>query len=171
MTTISIALLLLGVGQTAPAPLPFDARLPQRVAVAARLEPAPRANQPATLVIEAEPQPGIHVYAPGNPSYIAVTVHVDAKEGIDAGEPVFPAGEPYVFGELKEIVQVYSRAFTIRQPVTLAGSARKAGPIVITGHVRYQACDDRICFPPATAPFTATAHPRAVRPPTAPRSE
>lgn len=161
MVVISwLTLLLVALGQNASGPLPFETKQPQRIAVVARIEPA-RAGTAATLVIEATPQPGIHVYAPGNPSYIPVSVHVDAMDGVRPGKPVFPPGQPYVFGELKEMVRVYSGPFTIRQPLTRTADGPQS--IVITGHVRYQACDDRICFPPANAPFTVTI-PRPARP-------
>ena len=31
----------------------------------------------------------------------------------------------------------------------------KAGETVVRGKVSYQACDDRVCFPPQSAPFEA----------------
>jgi hypothetical protein len=145
--------LLVVVGQGTTDGLPFDMKAPERVTIAARLEPSRSGNAP-TLVIEATPRPGIHVYAPGNPSYIPVSVHVDETAGVRPGKAIFPPGEPYVFGQPEEIVRVYSRPFTIRQPLTAPAGAPP--PAVITGRVRYQACDNRICFPPIDAPFTAT---------------
>jgi DsbC/DsbD-like thiol-disulfide interchange protein len=149
---IAAVMMAVVVHATQP-PLPFDPKIPQRVTVSARLE----RQQPSgatTLVIDAMPQPGIHVYAPGNPSYIPVSVHVDESAGVRLGKATFPKGETLVFGELKEIVAVYSRPFTIRQALTASAAARQAP--TVTGYVRYQACDDRVCFPPANAPFTAT---------------
>ena len=38
----------------------------------------------------------------------------------------------------------------------------KSGDVMIRGKVSYQACDDRVCFPPQSAPFEArlTVRPR-----------
>ena len=147
------AVTLAVVVHAAQPPLPFDPEIPQPGTGSARLE----RRQPSgatTLVIDATPQPGIHVYAPGNPSYIPVSVHVDESAGVQPGKATFPKGETLVFGELKEIVAVYSRPFTIRQALTASAAARQ--PPTVAGYVRYQACDDRVCFPPANAPFTAT---------------
>jgi hypothetical protein len=45
-------------------------------------------------------------------------------------------------------------------------AAKAAGvSMTIGGSVRYQACDDKVCFPPATAPVTITL-PIATRAPT-----
>ena len=65
-------------------------------------------------------------------------------------------GEDYVFGELKETVKVYSRAFQVRQQVVVNRAAAKTagGSLTIAGSVRYQACDDKVCFPPASAPVS-----------------
>jgi len=142
--------------QASQAPPPFDPNTPQRVTVSARLE-RQQASGRTTLVIDAMPQPGIHVYAPGNPSYIPVSVHVDESAGVRPGKATFPKGETLVFGEVKEIVEVYSRPFSIHQPLVAAAGARQ--PAMVTGYVRYQACDERVCFPPANAPFTAALAP------------
>jgi DsbC/DsbD-like thiol-disulfide interchange protein len=157
------AVMLAAAVQASQGPLPFDPTTPQRMTVAARLD----RQQPSgrtTLVIDATPHPGIHVYAPGNPSYIPVSAHVDETAGVRPGQATFPKGQTLVFGELKEIVEVYSRPFTIRQP--LLAKAGERPPATVRGYVRYQACDDRVCFPPANAPFTATVE----APSTAPRT-
>ena len=72
--------------------------------------------------------------------------------------PIYPPGQDYVFGELKETVKVYSRPFQVRQQVVgECAPPRSAGAsITIAGAVRYQACDDKVCFPPATAPVSLT---------------
>jgi DsbC/DsbD-like thiol-disulfide interchange protein len=113
------------------------------------------------------PAPGIHVYAPGNVGYIPVAVTLTVPTGVQVHAAVYPKGEDYVFGELKETVKVYSRAFEVRQQIVVSrDAARAAGAsMTIGGSVRYQACDDKVCFPPATAPVTITL-PIATRSPT-----
>ena len=113
------------------------------------------------------PAPGIHVYAPGNPRYIPVSVTITVPPGVQLHAAVYPQGEDYVFGELKETVKVYSRPFQVRQQIVVSRDAAKAAGVAMTigGSVRYQACDDKVCFPPATAPVTITL-PIATRAPT-----
>ena len=111
-----------------------------------------------TLRLAMTPAAGIHVYAPGNPDYIPVSVTLQLPAGVQADPPVYPPGEDYVFGEPAEIVKVYSRPFEVRQRITVTrAAARTAGSaLAIDGSVRYQACTDKVCFPPATAPVSLT---------------
>ena len=50
---------------------------------------------------------------------------------------------------------MYSKPFRIVQGVTLAKSPTP-GPLIIKGTVRYQACDESICYTPITVPVTWT---------------
>lgn len=113
-------------------------------------------GRPVSLSLDMRPAPGIHVYAPGNAGYIPVSVTLTVPAGVQVHPAVYPAGEDYVFGDLKEIVKVYSRAFQVRQQIVVSREAAKAAgaSMEIGGSVRYQACDDKVCFPPATAPIS-----------------
>jgi thioredoxin:protein disulfide reductase len=156
------ALLAGGGAPAAQAPLFEPAagpRGPVRLAVALTAEPlAAVPGRALTLRLDMRPAPGIHVYAPGNRGYIPVSVMLTAPAGVQVHAPVYPEGEDYVFGELKETVKVYSRAFQVRQQIVVGRDAAKAAPSTITigGSVRYQACDDKVCFPPATASVSIT---------------
>jgi DsbC/DsbD-like thiol-disulfide interchange protein len=146
-----------------PAP---DPRQPSRLAISASADvPAVVPGRPVTLRLDMTPARGIHVYAPGNRDYIPVTVTLAASPGVQVRPAVYPPGTDYVFGELEEIVKVYSSPFQVRQPVVVSPAAAKAAgaSITITGAVRYQACDDKVCFPPATAPIEITLPIRSPR--------
>lgn len=139
----------------------FRRNQPARVSVEARAAgPLARTAQAVDLALTATPLPGVHVYAPGNPNYIAVTVTVLPVAGLSIGTPVFPAGEDYFFAPLKESVKVYSKPFVIRVPVTATPAFAKARAsdapttVTVTGSVDYQACDDKVCFPPQSQPFS-----------------
>jgi DsbC/DsbD-like thiol-disulfide interchange protein len=169
---VPAAVLMLSVAAHASqAPLFGPAVNPQ---TPARLDVAIRAStaaivpgRPTVLSLEMRPAPGIHVYAPGNAGYIPVAVTLTVPTGVQVHAAVYPKGEDYVFGELQETVKVYSRAFEVRQQIVVSrDAARAAGAsMTIGGSVRYQACDDKVCFPPATAPVTITL-PIATRSPT-----
>ena len=66
--------------------------------------------------------PGVHVYAPGNPKYIAVSVTVLPVTGLTIGTPIFPGGDDYFFAPLQESVKVYSKPFVILVPVTVTNA-------------------------------------------------
>jgi hypothetical protein len=162
MTRLALVLIL-AAGAVAPAARAqsFLKNQPPRIRVEARVDgPITKAPQTVEIALTATPLPGIHVYAPGNPDYIAVSAAVAAVPGLTAGAPVFPAGETYFFAPLKESVMVYSKPFVVKVPVTvtpafLKGRAPAAGDkVVLSGTVAYQACDDRVCFPPQSLPFS-----------------
>ncbi len=130
---------------------------PARLTVAMTADPAAIVpGRPVTLHIDMTPAQGIHVYAPGNAYYIPVSVTLTPTAGVQVQPPIYPPGQDYVFGELKEMVKVYSRPFQVRQSVVVTRAAAKAGSITLAGAVRYQACDDKVCFPPATTPVSLT---------------
>ena len=54
---------------------------------------------------------------------------------------------------LKETQLVYSKPFRIAQDVTLK---EPSAPLTIKGTVRYQACDDTICYRPTNVPVQWT---------------
>ena len=143
-------------------------RGPARLAVAITAEPSVVVpDRPIVLRLDMRPAPGIHVYAPGNTGYIPISVTLTAPAGVQVHAAVYPSGEDYVFGELKETVKVYSRAFQVRQQVVVNRAAAKTagGSLTLAGSVRYQACDDRVCFAPASAPVSIVLPiaPRAAR--------
>jgi hypothetical protein len=140
----------------------FFKNQPARLAVDARVEGTlDSKTRTAQLTLAATPVPGVHVYAPGNPDYIQVSVAVAPVEGLTIGEASFPDAEPYFFAPLKQAVKVYSKPFTVRIPVTASAAFLKsqksgsAGHVPLKGVISYQACDDKVCFPPQTLPFTA----------------
>lgn len=103
----------------------------------------------------------MHVYSPQQENYIPVSIAVEANKAFRADEPVFPKAEKYFFAPLKETQLVYSKSFRIVQPVTLASASvlraqgRQPGAtLTIGGTLRYQACDDAICYLPKTLPIS-----------------
>lgn len=115
----------------------------------------------SSLVLKVTPNPGIHVYAPGNPDYIPVAVDIAAPAGVKVEAAVFPQGQVLFFGPQKTAVKVYSEPFDVKVPFTPQGSLRKAHPsgkttvVTLHGNLSYQACNERVCFPPQSAPFDA----------------
>jgi hypothetical protein len=115
----------------------------------------------ATLVVEIEPKPKMHVYAPGQPDYIPVSLDLVTDASYTAAPPQFPAAERFLFEPLNEQQLVYAKPFRIADRVTLAPQARRqkvasAGRLTIAGTLRYQACDDKVCYIPTTVPLQWT---------------
>jgi hypothetical protein len=116
-----------------------------------------------SLFIDVSPKAKMHVYAPAQKDYMAVTLILQPNRAYRALPPVFPKPEKYFFAPLKETQLVYSKPFRIVQDVTLASAsvlkeASQAGAatVVIAGTLRYQACDDAICYLPKDVPVSWT---------------
>lgn len=134
----------------------FDPRLVEQVSVQAAASRDPVVpGQSFEIHVEVVPQAGINVYAPGNRDYAAPVVTLEWPADVRRAAVTYPAGELFVFGESKEPVRVYRRRFRIRQRVTIPAAAPTARvqALEVAGSLRYQACDDRVCFPVRTIPF------------------
>jgi DsbC/DsbD-like thiol-disulfide interchange protein len=106
------------------------------------------------LFVDVTPKPGIHVYAPGSKDYIPITVKLNAQPEIKAGKVAYPKSEVMTFADEK--VPVFQKPFRLTQDVTLDKSAKAGSTVTVSGTVNYQACDDRVCYPPESSPITWT---------------
>jgi peroxiredoxin len=117
-----------------------------------------------TLLLDVVPKPKIHVYAPGQPDYMPITLTVERDPSYTVAEdPRYPKPEIYFFKPLNERFKVYSKPFRIAQDVVVSLSqdvrsrAKTPGAsIAVKGQVEYQACDDAVCYLPVEAPVEWT---------------
>jgi DsbC/DsbD-like thiol-disulfide interchange protein len=112
-----------------------------------------------SLFVDVAPKPKMHVYAPQQKDYIPITLTLTSADAFRADAPRYPKAEKFFFAPLKETQLVYSRPFRITQPVTLT-RAPVDGPLTITGTLRYQACDDAICYLPQEVAVSWTVRSR-----------
>lgn len=108
------------------------------------------------LFVDITPKPKMHVYAPEQKDYIPVSLTLDANAAFSVQRAVFPRPEKLFFAPLKETQLVYSKPFRIVQNITLNRQDATAEQIKVTGKVRYQACDDAICYLPRNVPVSWT---------------
>lgn len=106
----------------------------------------------ASLFVDVAPKPTMHVYSPGQKGYIAITLTLDADPAFTAATPKYPAGEKLFMAILNETQLVYSKPFRITQDIRLVKPVAGA-PLTIKGTLRYQACDDKVCYLPTTVPL------------------
>jgi hypothetical protein len=115
-----------------------------------------------SIVVNASPKRGMHLYAPGKHTYRVVQVTIDPQPWLRKHDTVYPAAEIYHFKPLDERVEVFIKPFRLRRDVTLLATpeAQKilAGmpTATITGALDYQACDDTVCYNPVRVPFSFT---------------
>ena len=115
--------------------------------------PVVAAGKRVSLLVDVTPKPEMHVYAPGQDGYIAISLTLEPNPAFTAGKAKYPSGEKIFMEALKETQIVYAKPFRIAQDVTLKGMP---GPLTIKGTVRYQACDDTICYLPTNVPVQWT---------------
>jgi hypothetical protein len=145
---------VVAAAQTAPRPA---AHLTAATRVA---EPRAAAGKPFSVLLDVTPAPRIHVYAPAVTGYKPIKLAISPQAGLVVGDVKYPAAEDYYYAPLNEHVQVFQKAFTIAQALSLdpspAGRAalKDASRLTIAGTLSYQACDDKICYPPRTMPLT-----------------
>ena len=127
-----------------------------------RSEPAIGPGRRVSLILEIEPAPRMHVYAPGADNYRIVTLTVKEQRFVRLAPVQYPASEIYLFEPLDERIPVYQKRFKLSQEVTLdagpeARAALRGKPsLTFTGTLDYQACDDKICFNPVSIPLSWT---------------
>ena len=130
-----------------------------------RLGPVDKTAAPGervTLSLDVTPGPKMHVYAPGQAGYITIAVELDASKDFKTAAPRFPASQPFFFAPTNETVKVYNKPFQIAQDVTLAATpalrkrAAAKETITIGGTLKYQACDDLVCYRPDSVPVSWT---------------
>jgi DsbC/DsbD-like thiol-disulfide interchange protein len=116
-----------------------------------------------SLRLDITPKTNMHVYAPQQPDSIPVSLTLDRSRDYVAHPASFPAPEKFLFKPLNETQLVYSKPFRIVQDVTIARTpevrrlAQAADAVMtIKGNLRYQACDDVVCYAPKTVPLTWT---------------
>ena len=116
-----------------------------------------------SLVVEITPKPNMHVYAPGQPDVIPVSLTLAASDAVASQPLQFPKAEKLEFKELGETHLVYSKPFRLVQDVTVGSSrslakraATSGATLTVKGTLRYQACDNTICYAPVNVPVSWT---------------
>jgi peroxiredoxin len=112
------------------------------------------------LVLEVTPHPRMHVYAPGATGYRVISLTVAPQPFVRVLPTGYPASEIYFFKPLNERVPVYQKPFTLLQEVVpevtqeAEAAFRGKDTLALTGTLEYQACDDKLCFNPASVPLS-----------------
>ncbi len=149
-----LALLLVVIGLLGQAPAKAPVETPHLTMTLATNVASAVAGGKVLLQIDVTPKPQMHVYAPGQQNYIPIQLTLTAGNAFTAAKAKYPAGEPYVMPALNETQLVYAKPFRITQELTLAPSV--SGTVTVKGSVRYQACDEAICYLPKTVPVEWT---------------
>jgi hypothetical protein len=129
----------------------------QHVTLAARAAPPVAATgDKVTLMLDVTPNPDVHVYAPGAKDFVQTRLTLSPQGRLTIGKPTYPKAELVLDPLLNERIPEYTKTFRIAQPVTLGPAVKSPEVLTIAGVLSYQACDDKMCYPPASALVTWT---------------
>jgi thiol:disulfide interchange protein len=110
------------------------------------------AGGPARAALQVSLPEGLHLQSnkPRDPSLIPTQLTFNTPEGVTVEEVVYPAPTDLKQAGQDQPLAVFERTFAIGVRMTVAGTV-PTGDLVVPFHLRYQACDASVCYPPATA--------------------
>ena len=116
------------------------------------------ADGTATLVVLVTPKPRMHVYSADVDGYVPFTLTTQPQPGMSVGKVAYPSSETLRVPADRRVLACLHEAVQGHVPLTFAAEARaraQAAPPRTPGVVtlRYQACDDAVCYRPTTGSF------------------
>jgi len=111
-----------------------------------------RAGGPVRLALKVSLPEGLHTQSnkPRDETLIPTVLTVDAPQGVTVDEIVWPPAQDLNQVGQDKPLAVFEREFAVGVVLTLAAGVPQ-GDLVVPAHLRYQACDANLCYPPATA--------------------
>jgi len=113
---------------------------------------AVHAGTAARVALQVRLPEGFHVNSnqPRDPSLIPVALSVEPPTGVTITEIVYPEPTELRQAGADQPLSVFERDFAIGVRLELAGDL-PPGDLVVPARLRYQACDETLCYLPATA--------------------
>jgi thioredoxin:protein disulfide reductase len=111
---------------------------------------APGGSTRLTLNVKLPPQYHVQSDKPRDQFLIATALNVKAPAGVTVDRTVYPKPSDLAQAGRKEPLSVFGAEFSIEVHLTVGANAA-AGDLVIPAQLRYQACDDKVCYAPARA--------------------
>jgi hypothetical protein len=122
-----------------------------------------RSGQHLVLTLDIELKPKMHVYAPGvEGGYRPIEWNIKETGAVVPAAATFPTPEVLYLDAIKEKVPVYRDKLRLIREIAIAKDAdlkpvlSSSGEFTVEGEFKYQACDDRVCYIPATIPLKWT---------------
>ena len=110
------------------------------------------------LVLDVTLKPRMHVYAPGAEGYIPIAWTMKPSPGYEAQPVELPPPQILYLPAIDEKAPVYEGHLRLIRDIVLGDDKAlgTAGTLTIEGSLKYQACDDRMCYIPDTIPLKWT---------------
>jgi thiol:disulfide interchange protein len=110
---------------------------------------AARAGTNVRLALQVRLAEGLHTNSnrPRDPLLIPIVLALQPPAGVTATEVVYPPPTDLRQEGADQPLAVFEREFTIGVQVALAADL-PPGEVVVPATLRYQACDEKVCYPP-----------------------
>ena len=92
---------------------------------------------------------------PRDPTFIPTVFTIDAPAGVTVQGIAYPPASELRQEGLEQPLDVFGSEFAIGAELTVSGAVAP-GPLVVPARLRYQACDDKVCYPPTTGAIEFT---------------
>ena len=146
-TTLFVALLL-----AAGASVVSGQRIPEATVVPFVEAEDVRPGSSTRVALRVSLPDGLHVQSdePRDPSLIPTVLTVEAPAGVSVSQLIYPHPTDFEQQGQSEPLAVFEREFVVGAELEIAPDAAP-GELTIPARLRYQACDDKVCFRPTTA--------------------
>jgi hypothetical protein len=154
------AILVHQFGWTPPEPAAPEVDGKQLTAKVAASDTTVAPGQRIALILDLDLQPGMHVYAPGVAGYIPIEWKMEDSAAVTVLPTTFPRSEKLFLKAINETVPAYRGHIRLVRDITIAHPGQQpldtSGKITVPGSLRFQACDDRVCYIPKELHLTWT---------------
>jgi len=116
-----------------------------------------RAGASTRVALKVSLPEGLHVQSdrPRDPALIPTVLTVEAPSGVRVRSLIYPHPTDFVQLGQPEPLAVFEREFVVGAEIEI-GEDVVPGDLAIPARLRYQACDDKVCFRPIVAASTWT---------------
>ena len=152
MKKLLLVLLTVIVGAAA---LSAQIKRPQATVTPIVERPAAAAGSPVRLALKVSLPESLHTQSnkPLDPTLIPTVLTIDAPAGVTVDEIVYPPAIELKQQGLEQPLAVFEHEFVVGAQVTLGPGRARRATSSLPGRLRYQACNDMMCFPPVTVEF------------------
>ncbi len=152
MSTITRVALVVAAFVAMPQAVPAQTGRPRAEVTPVVETPSVRAGETVRLSLKVRLPEHVHVQAhePRDPSLIPTVLTVEAPPGTTVEAITYPPPTELTQAGRRDALAVLGPEFAIDVRLTVAATAA-AGDLVVPAVLRYQACNDSVCFPPARA--------------------
>jgi peroxiredoxin len=113
-----------------------------------------------SLIAEIRLPTGVHVYSPEVKGYKPIVLSIHPTTDVVPVGLTYPRSNILYLEAIHEHVPVFEGEFRIVYEITINRSREflaalgSGKEVAVTGELKYQACDERVCYPPASLPVS-----------------